>query len=123
MPRLGTSDSRNFSVLFGVVQPLCCVRLFCSPIDCSLPGSSAHGISQGRLLECVASQPLLFQGIFLTQGPSPRLLHWQADSLPLSYQGCLVCTVWMWISVWKKFIKVLCYHGIYDSMKFSELLL
>ena len=24
----------------------------------------------------------LFEGIFLTQGPNPHLLHWQADSLP-----------------------------------------
>jgi len=29
----------------------------------------------------------LFQGIFLTQGSNPRLLHCQADSLPLSHQG------------------------------------
>ena len=29
----------------------------------------------------------LLQGIFLTQGSNPRLLHWQADSLPLSHQG------------------------------------
>ena len=29
----------------------------------------------------------LFQGIFLTQGSNPHLLHWQADSLPLSHQG------------------------------------
>ena len=26
-------------------------------------------------------------GIFLDQGLNPCLLHWQADSLPLSYQG------------------------------------
>ena len=26
----------------------------CDPIDCSLPGSSAHGISQARILEWVA---------------------------------------------------------------------
>ena len=26
----------------------------CDPMDCSPPGSSAHGISQARLLECVA---------------------------------------------------------------------
>ena len=30
---------------------------------------------------------LLLQGIFLTQGMNPRLLHWQVDSLPLCYQG------------------------------------
>ena len=27
--------------------------------------------------------------IFLTQGLKPRLLHWQANSLPLSHQGSL----------------------------------
>ena len=26
-------------------------------------------------------------GIFPDQGPNPCLLHWQADSLPLSHQG------------------------------------
>ena len=29
----------------------------------------------------------LLQGIFLTQGLNPYLLHWQVDSLPLSHQG------------------------------------
>ena len=29
----------------------------------------------------------LLQGIFLTQGSNPCLLHWQVDSLPLSHQG------------------------------------
>ena len=32
----------------------------------------------------------LLQGLFQTQGPDPHLLcllHWQADSLPLSHQG------------------------------------
>ena len=32
----------------------------------------------------------LFQGLFLTQGLNPCLLHWQADSLPLSHLGFLV---------------------------------
>ena len=31
----------------------------------------------------------LLQGIFPTQGSSQSLLHWQADSLPLSHQGAL----------------------------------
>ena len=30
---------------------------------------------------------ILLQGIFPTQGLNLRLLHWQADSLPLSHQG------------------------------------
>ena len=29
----------------------------------------------------------LLQGIFQTQGLNPHLLHWQADSLPLSHMG------------------------------------
>ena len=29
-------------------------------------------------------------GIFLDQGLNPCLLHWQADSLPLSHQGILL---------------------------------
>ena len=29
----------------------------------------------------------LLQGIFLTQGSNPCLLHWQENSLPLSHQG------------------------------------
>jgi len=29
----------------------------------------------------------LFQGIFLTQGLNPHLLHWQAGSLPLAPPG------------------------------------
>ena len=43
-------------------------------------GFSRHEYSSGLLF------PLL-QGIFLTQGLNPHVLHWQADSLPLSHQG------------------------------------
>ena len=28
--------------------------ILCDPLDCSLPGSSAHGVLQARILECVA---------------------------------------------------------------------
>ena len=55
----------------------------CDPMDCSPPGSSVHGILQARILEWVAH--FLLQGTFLTQGSNPSLLHWQADSLPLSH--------------------------------------
>ena len=37
-----------------VVQSLRNVQLFCSPVDCGLPGFSVHGVSQARILECVA---------------------------------------------------------------------
>ena len=58
----------------------------CDPMDCSPPGSSAHGVFQGRILEWFA----ICSGIFLTQRLNPpllRLLHWQAESLPLSHLG------------------------------------
>jgi len=55
------------------------------------PGSSVHGISQTRILEWVAH--FLPQGIFLTQGPNPCPLHWQAESLPLSHRGSLDDTI------------------------------
>ena len=58
------------------------------PMDCSLPGSSVHGIFQARVLKWVAISSS--RGIFLAQGLNTsllHLLHWQADSLPLSHQG------------------------------------
>ena len=60
------------------------------PMDCSPPGSAIHGVVQARIIRVHCY--FLFQGIFLTQGSNPsfqRLLHWQADSLPLSYWGSL----------------------------------
>ena len=37
-----------------VVELLTCARLFCDPMDCSLPGSSVRWILQTRILEWVA---------------------------------------------------------------------
>ena len=59
-----------------------------------------HGLWPTRLL-CPWDFPgkntgvgchFLLQGIFLTQGSNPGVLHWQVDSLPLSHLGspCLV---------------------------------
>ena len=53
-------------------------------MDCSLPGSSVHGILQTRILEWITMPSS--RGIFLTQGLNPHLLHllhWQMGSLPL----------------------------------------
>ena len=60
-------------------------------MDHSLPGSSIHGIFQARILEWVAisfSRDLPKPG---TEPVSLRLLHWQADPLPLCHLGN-----WMW---------------------------
>ena len=75
------------------------------PMDCSLPGSSIHGIFQAKVLAMDHSPPgssihgilhdkntgvgchFLLQGIFLTQGSNPGLLllHWKVNSLPLCH--------------------------------------
>ena len=49
-----------------------CLTL-CNPMDCSLPGSSLHGILQARILEWVAI--FLLQGIFPTRGSNLGLPH------------------------------------------------
>ena len=49
-----------------------CLTL-CDPMDCSPPGSSVHGDSPGKNTE--VGSHFLLQGIFLTQGSNPRLLH------------------------------------------------
>ena len=79
----------------GAVPPLCRCRVYfggkkvkvlvtqlcptlCDPMDCSSPGSSVHGILQGRVLEWVAIS-------FSRDLPDPRIEPWspalQADSL------------------------------------------
>ena len=57
----------------------------CDPMNCSLPGSSVHGILQAEILEWVAI--FLLQGIFPTQGSNPSLLHWQVGSLSAEPSG------------------------------------
>ena len=56
---LGDHKSVPISVsLFLFLAVLCLVTqscpALCDPTDCSLPGSSVHGILQSRVLECVA---------------------------------------------------------------------
>ena len=57
----------------------------CDPMDHKLPGSSVHGIFASK--NTGAGCHFLLQGIFPTQESNPHLLHWQADSLPLSHLG------------------------------------
>ena len=68
-------------------------------LSCSVVSDSVrpYGLWPNRLL-CPWDFPgkntgvgchFVLQGIFLTQGLNPRLLHWQVDSLPLSHLGIL----------------------------------
>ena len=61
-----------------------CLTL-CDPMDCSLSGSSVHGVSHTGM-----SCRFFLQGIFLTQGSNLhllQLLRWPVDSLPLAPPG------------------------------------
>ena len=62
----------------------------CYPMDCSLPGSSAHGDSPGNNtgVGCHA----FLQRIFPTQGLNPGLLHCRWILYCLSHQGSPACT-------------------------------
>ena len=71
-----------------------CARLpqswptLCDPMDCSPPGSSAHGDSPGKNTGVGCRAPL--QGIFPSQGSNPHLLCllcWWVGSLPLAPHG------------------------------------
>ena len=65
----------------------------CDPMECSLPGSSVHGILQARILEWVASCSLL-QWIFPTQGLNPALPHCRWILYHLSHQGSPIKLDW-----------------------------
>ena len=64
-------------------QVLSRVRL-CSSMDCSPPGSSVHGIFPGKNTRVGCH--FLLQGIFLTQGSKPGLLH-SRQTLPSKPPG------------------------------------
>ena len=51
-----------------------CLTL-CDFMDCSLPGSSVHGIFSARILEWVALHSS--RGIFPTLGSNPHFLHYR----------------------------------------------
>ena len=80
----------------------------CDPLDCSPPGPSVYGDSPGKNtgMGCHA----LLQGIFLTNGLNPGLLHCRHICWHLSLQGSphivgtnLIVTEWMsrWMSQFK----------------------
>ena len=61
-----------------------CLTL-CDPMDCSLAGSSVHGILQAIVLEWIAIS--FSRGIFPTQGLNPGLPHRRQTLYRLSHQG------------------------------------
>ena len=61
---------------FSLVAQSCLT--LCNPTDCSLPGSSVHGVFQARILEWVAVSHS--RGSSLPRDGTLCLWHWQADS-------------------------------------------
>ena len=84
------SDWTELNQMSFSLKCCCCIvakscPTLCNPMDCSIPGSSVHGISQARILEWVNISSS--REILPTQGSNSHLLHWQVVSLLLSYQG------------------------------------
>ena len=71
-----------FSLKVLVTQS--CLTL-CDPMNCSLPGSSDHGIFQAKITR--VGSHFLLQGIFPTQGSNLCLLHCGQILYLLSHQG------------------------------------
>ena len=59
----------------------------CDPVDCSLPGSSIHGILQARILEWVAIPFSRGSSQLRDRTHVSCFLHWQVGSLPLAPPG------------------------------------
>ena len=75
-----------------VVQSLSHIGLFCDHMDYSPLRLLCPWDSPGKNIGMGCH--FLFQGILLTQGWNPGLLHWQADPLPLSHLGTIVLYYW-----------------------------
>ena len=71
------------------VTQLC--PILCDPMDCSLPGSSVHGIFQARVLEWVA---ISFSRRSSNPGIKPGSPALQADALSPEPPVRLVSTLW-----------------------------
>ena len=87
-PRRNSQEQSWDKVLFPI-KPACSVAsvvsTLCDPMDCSLPGSSVHGISQARILERGAissSRGSSRPRDRMLEPVSPEL---QMDSLPLRH--------------------------------------
>ena len=65
--------------------------ILCDPMDCSLPGSSIHGIFLGK--NTGVGCHLLLQEIFPTQGSNLGLLHCRQTLYRLSYKEIYDCPI------------------------------
>ena len=74
LPKLMSIES-----VMPLLLPSIFPSIFLDPVGCSLPCSSVHRIFQARVLD-------LLQGIVMTQGSNPGLLHCRQKLYNLSHQ-------------------------------------
>ena len=85
----------NLSVRVCQVAQSCLT--LCNPMDCSPPGSSAHGDSPGK--NTGVGCHVLLQGIFPTHGLNPGLPHCRQILYRMSHQGRPRILEWVAISL------------------------
>ena len=85
----------------------------CNPMDCSLPGSSVHGIFQARILEWVAISFFRASSQPRDQTQSPTL--W-ADALPSETQGKPISKVVIYYYSYLKLCSL--FHIVYTLILF-----
>ena len=90
-----------------------CLTL-CGAIDCSPPGSSAHGILQARILEYSHPPPEDRP----TQGSNPCLLcllNWQASSLLLCHLGNPSISISIYLYIYVSIYMLVFSHQVMDN--------
>ena len=88
-----------------------CLTL-CNAMDCSSPGSSVHGLLQGRILEWVASPSFRHGGVYKGIKIKVSSSAWSSRDLPLySSIDFHTCKKWCWkLFVTLKLISIECWH-------------
>ena len=84
------------SILLAKVLVTWSHPILCDPTDYSLPGSSVHGIKNSPAKNTGVDCHSLLQGIFLTQGENPGLLHCRQILYHLNHQGSTLISHQMW---------------------------
>ena len=88
----------------GLTFLCCCFSIqscpiLCDPMECSLPGSSLHGISQAQ--DAGVGYHFLLQEIFPTQGSNLCRLYWQTGFLHWATREAPTVLKYV-VSVWSK---------------------
>ena len=83
VPKKKPSQQRFLKHVWSEVTQLC--PTLCDPMDCSLSGSSVHGIFQTRVLEWIAIS--CSRGSLRPRNQKPRSPTLQADALPSEPPG------------------------------------